>query len=66
MLAEGDVVFSYISSVKLFVPPAYNLPYYYVEKHKDRVLRADGASYYYLQHLFKQIKIICSNGKTIF
>jgi hypothetical protein len=40
--AEGDVVFSYISSVKLFVPPAYNLPYYYVEKHKDRGLRADG------------------------
>jgi hypothetical protein len=27
--AEGDVVFSYISSVKLFVPPAYNLPYLY-------------------------------------
>jgi hypothetical protein len=36
--AEGDVVFSYISSVKLFVPPAYNLPYCCVERCKDRVL----------------------------
>jgi hypothetical protein len=38
-VAEGNVVFSYISGVKLFVPPAYNLPYCYVERGKDRGLR---------------------------